>query len=778
MKYLLILSLLLSAIGHAAPPDALDDSTPSTVTRTSVSHAPSKTVSGVCGKANGSLLISPPTSNLCSAGNPSGFNGTGPWNWSCNGTNGGRNASCSAKKKAPPPINASCGGANGSSLSTAPRTDLCSIGSASSVKGSGPWNWSCGGTNGGTNAACSAKKKAAPINASCGSANGSNLSTAPKADLCSVGSASSVKGSGPWNWSCGGANGGTDAACSAKKKAAPINASCGSANGSNLSTAPKADLCSVGSASSVKGSGPWNWSCGGANGGTNAACSAKKKAAPINASCGSANGSNLSTAPKADLCSVGSASSVKGSGPWNWSCGGANGGTNAACSAKKKAAPINASCGSANGSNLSTAPKADLCSVGSASSVKGSGPWNWSCGGANGGTKAACSAKKKAAPINASCGSAHGNNLSTAPKTDLCSLGNATAVTGNGPWNWVCNGSNGGSNVTCLAKKVVKELTDDELLSKFAPVMYFEKGDYLPSKITDFLSISALNKICGRSSAVNVGAGQKVLSDGKYPSDQGIVNISDSNNFKSFDSNCDYFLDVLNHDHGGTDQFCVTPYSDKSRCISFAPYDEMKKGTPTIYGKVIRKSGKIYLSYNFFYFINQWVGGKIIGYHEGDWEGMVLELNDKAEARRLGLSQHVPFGRLFAGGETRPWCKVEKIGNSPVVYVGQGGHPTYFEAGDTKVAGGLTGVDHHSFTDIALIAHDTFSSPTSKKVRYTIINIDTDTQTSFWFNSKVYWGQDFRDKTEKAVQSPVHLDNRISDPQSWLDYRATSFSCP
>jgi sugar lactone lactonase YvrE len=50
-----------------------------------------------------------------------------------------------------------CGSANGRNLSHAPGgQDLCSQGTASLVSGSGPWNWSCGGQNGGSTASCSA----------------------------------------------------------------------------------------------------------------------------------------------------------------------------------------------------------------------------------------------------------------------------------------------------------------------------------------------------------------------------------------------------------------------------------------------------------------------------------------------------------------------------------------------------------------------------------------------------------------------------------------------
>src|SRR4029453_6318074 len=55
-------------------------------------------------------------------------------------------------------------------------------------------------------------------------------------------------------------------------------------------------------------------------------------------------------------------------------------------------APINGACGSANGTTVSSAPSANLCSTGTASTVAGSGPWTWSCGGSNGGASLSCSA--------------------------------------------------------------------------------------------------------------------------------------------------------------------------------------------------------------------------------------------------------------------------------------------------------------------------------------------------------------------------------------------------
>ena len=54
-------------------------------------------VNGTCGDDNGKTLVAPPV-NLCSAGAPSALMGTGPWTWTCQGSNGGSDAGCAAQK--------------------------------------------------------------------------------------------------------------------------------------------------------------------------------------------------------------------------------------------------------------------------------------------------------------------------------------------------------------------------------------------------------------------------------------------------------------------------------------------------------------------------------------------------------------------------------------------------------------------------------------------------------------------------------------------------------
>ena len=53
--------------------------------------------------------------------------------------------------------NGQCGGAHNSVLAAAPVTNLCSSGNATPVAGSGPWTWSCQGTNSGVTVSCQAQ---------------------------------------------------------------------------------------------------------------------------------------------------------------------------------------------------------------------------------------------------------------------------------------------------------------------------------------------------------------------------------------------------------------------------------------------------------------------------------------------------------------------------------------------------------------------------------------------------------------------------------------------
>lgn len=281
------------------------------------------------------------------------------------------------------------------------------------------------------------------INGACGGADGVGVTSAPSSNLCSTGTATSVSGSGPWGWACNGSGGGTNASCSAPLK---INGACGSANGVGTTSAPSSGLCSAGTASSVSGSGPFSWTCNGANGGSNASCSAPLM---VNGACGSSHGGSFYSAPSSNLCTAGAASSVSGSGPYSWTCAGSNGGSTATCSAVRK---VDGVCGTANGVGNENMPTA-LCSSGNPSGVSTVGTsWNWSCGGVNGGANMNCAAPRI---YHGLCGPANGTNVYAKPSSGLCAVGNATAVIGAGPFDWNCNGINGGNNISCSASLTV-----------------------------------------------------------------------------------------------------------------------------------------------------------------------------------------------------------------------------------------------------------------------------------------------------------------------------------
>jgi hypothetical protein len=190
-------------------------------------------VNGKCGSANGVATSSAPVKNLCSAGNKTAVtSGTTTWTWKCIGLYGGSNANCSAPKISSG-VDGVCGSANGTTVSSAPTTNLCSVGTASTVTGSGPWSWTCTGTGGGTIASCAALKSGSSggddgdgsggvVNGQC-VVGGQYVSIPTNPYLCLRGTASPspVNGgvNGPWTWSClGSGTGHTDALnCSATK---------------------------------------------------------------------------------------------------------------------------------------------------------------------------------------------------------------------------------------------------------------------------------------------------------------------------------------------------------------------------------------------------------------------------------------------------------------------------------------------------------------------------------------------------------------------------------
>lgn len=171
---------------------------------TSKCFAP-RIINGKCGKYTLQL------NELCVSGEPKQINISGSFiSWICDGSNGGYFRGCQLE-------NAECGSANGKILINPPTINLCYSGTPSTVyQVLEKWAWTCEGINGGTNATCSALKK---IDAKCGSTNNKASRIKPTNNLCETGNPTNIiSTSKKWYWNCKGINGGITKGCSAPKK--------------------------------------------------------------------------------------------------------------------------------------------------------------------------------------------------------------------------------------------------------------------------------------------------------------------------------------------------------------------------------------------------------------------------------------------------------------------------------------------------------------------------------------------------------------------------------
>jgi hypothetical protein len=386
--------------------------------------------SGTCTFANAACAVNGLCNNsvqyACSAGtstaNVAGSCG-GNSTWTCTGSGGGSNDSCS-KPNAACVVNGVCN--NSTPLG-------CSAGSATGDNGQTSCgttrNWTCAGSGGGSNSGtCSFANAACPINGVCN--NSTPLG-------CSAGSATSDNGQTSCGttrtWVCAGANGGSNSgSCSFTNAACPVNGACN--NSTPLG-------CSAGSATSDNGQTSCGtnrtWVCAGANGGSNSStCTFPNAACPISGVCN--NSTPLG-------CSAGSATSDNGQTSCGtnrtWVCAGVNGGSNSGtCSFANAACPVNGVCN--NSTPLG-------CSAGSATSDNGQTSCGtnrtWVCAGANGGSNSGtCSFANAACPVNGVCN----NSVALG-----CTAGSATSDNGQTACGttrtWTCAGANGGSNASC-----------------------------------------------------------------------------------------------------------------------------------------------------------------------------------------------------------------------------------------------------------------------------------------------------------------------------------------
>ena len=310
------------------------------------------------------------------------------------------------------PVDGVCGAADGGTFTIAPTTDLCAAGTASSLSGSGPWTWTCSGIAGGSDASCSANIQTYSLIYTAdtgGSISGNASQTVAHGGNGTPVEAVANSGYTFTQWSdASTANPRTDSNVTANISVQaqftqdPVNGTCGTANGGTFTTAPATNLCATGTASAVSGSGPWTWTCAGIAGGSDASCSANIQTYSLIYTAdtgGSISGNASQTVAHGGNGTPVEAVANSGYTFTQWSDAStanprtdSNVTANISVQAQFTQDPVNGTCGTANGGTFTTAPATNLCATGTASAVSGSGPWTWTCAGIAGGSDASCSA--------------------------------------------------------------------------------------------------------------------------------------------------------------------------------------------------------------------------------------------------------------------------------------------------------------------------------------------------------------------------------------------------
>jgi chitodextrinase len=297
-------------------------------------------VNGACGSANGTTVATVPTTNLCSTGTASTISGTGPWSWSCAGTNGGSTAQCSANKTfvdtTPPSVPTGLAATTGSTT----QINLSWTASTDNVGVTG-YNVMRNGTKIGTTSVTSYSNTGLTASTSY-SYTVSAFDAAGNTSIASA-VASATTQAPPDTTPPSVPTGLTATAVSTTQINLAWTASTDNVgvtgyqifrNGTQVGTPATTSFSDTGLTASTSYSYTVKATDSAGNvSAASTAASATTQAVPVNGSCGSANGTTLSTKPTTNLCSTGNSSTVAGSGPWTWSCAGSNGGSTAQCSA-------------------------------------------------------------------------------------------------------------------------------------------------------------------------------------------------------------------------------------------------------------------------------------------------------------------------------------------------------------------------------------------------------------------------------------------------------------
>ncbi len=188
---------------------------------------------------------------------------------------------------------------------------------------------------------------------------------------------------------------------------------------------------------------------------------------PVNGVCGSANTQATATAPTANLCALGTASTVTSSvNQFTWSCAGNATGTTSSCAAPRTYS-VTSSVSGGNGTITPTSTQTVASGAKPTFTLAPSAGFSATVSGTCGGTLAGNTFTTNAVvadctviasftliPVNGVCGSANADPTGSAPSTNLCSTGTASAVASNvSQFTWSCAGIGSGTTASCAAPR-------------------------------------------------------------------------------------------------------------------------------------------------------------------------------------------------------------------------------------------------------------------------------------------------------------------------------------
>jgi hypothetical protein len=354
-------------------------------------------VHGVCGAANGVAASSAPSANRCATGPASAIAGSGPWTWSCYGSDGGSNASCSAPLAL---LNQTVG------FGAAPSITVGGIGAVSATATSGL----AVGFTSTTTVICTVSGStvtgvaAGTCTIAANQAGNASYNPAPQAtQSITIGKNSQTISFGAAPTVAVGVTGTVTATATSSLAVSFTSTTTGicTVSGSTV-TGMAAGTCTI--AANQVGNTSYNL-----HRKPTEAPSAEQQtisfgAAPsitvggTGTASATATGLATSTSTTTGICTV-SGSTVTGVAAGTCTIA-ANQAGSASYSAAPQVtqsitvtqAPVNGACGSANGIASAFAPNSNLCTAGTGSAVTAGSPWSWACNGSGGGTNANCSA--------------------------------------------------------------------------------------------------------------------------------------------------------------------------------------------------------------------------------------------------------------------------------------------------------------------------------------------------------------------------------------------------